>query len=54
MVGLKNLLIKTEISYQIQTTERPAELILFNWGFILIMHIGLHLFYIKKNRIFST
>lgn len=47
---LKNILIKTEVSYQLQTAETPPTLVIFNWGLIFVIHFTIHIFHLKKER----
>lgn len=46
----KSVLQNLELDFQIQTSELPASLIIFNWCLIFCLHWVIHIFHINKKR----
>lgn len=50
IIVFKSLLQNLELDFQIQISEMPADLIIYNWCLILTMHFIFHLAHVRKHR----
>lgn len=47
---LKTALEKAEADYRFQLRDLPADLVLWNWAFILALHLVFHLLHVREKR----